>query len=455
MYLSVHDGRAFAMSMRAGIARVPLERALLASDSNDTAGLMARWAATWVRRDCFKESQLLTWRSRVEAPRISHRPRSPSRYKPPPAAASTSLARVLTVEELAARPSAAAFSDFKVISQLGLGQFASVYHAVHLPTGAEVALKICSRPIQPPPPGGDAAASPAVEIDPMDVDCFSLEASVLLELSCATESARDSAAEASNTKTSLVAGYHPTYRVHGLAQLDSRGSRGWIAMEFLKGHTLLRHLRPELDSPPGAASPRASPRRVSLREVIFLMRDVALELEQLHELGVIHRDLKETNIIVSPPTTPDGRPAARLIDYGLALSFEPPIDRLRTAYQLQQRVGVYGYMPPEVFRCEPYGRGVDIFAFGVLLYRSLKVALPRPKSVQVSTWAAQLPFKVARTSYSSYCAPRVSPAWPKELSYIITRCCAADQEKRPPMPLVLRELDAWLADAEMVRGGKR
>jgi len=80
----------------------------------------------------------------------------------------------------------------------------------------------------------------------------------------------------------------------------------------------------------------------------------------------------------------DGPPSARLVDFGLALQFTPPIARLRTNYQSEQRVGVYGYMAPEVFRCDPYGVGVDIFAFGVLLYRSLKVSLQTPQLVPCS-----------------------------------------------------------------------
>jgi serine/threonine protein kinase len=471
---------------------------------------------------------------------------------------------VLSVAELAAHPRAAALSDYKMVTQLGLGQFASVYHAVHLPTGTEVALKICSRPIQPPLPSATNeprwsrdrfkidprwSAGHAAEIDPMDVDCFRLETSVLLELSLAavpdakgspgadpwmhgatggngsgkggrgggvgegggsggngngcgwngsgggggphvcaaaghsrgpgaTDTYLDNSAEAltaGSAEASPPGRYRPMYHAHGLAELDSRGLRGWIAVEFLRGHTLLRHLRPGIDAPPGAASSHAaSPRawpgddscgsaggggggvlvgggRMSLREVIWLLRDVAMELAQLHELGVIHRDLKETNVIVSPPSAPNQRPRARLIDFGLALRFLPPIDQVRTDFQLQQRVGVYGYMPPEVFRCEPYGWGVDIFAFGVLLYRSLKVALPRPKSAQLSAWAAQLPFKLARTNYRSYCAPRVTSGWPEGLASIVVRCCAADQRERPPMAKVVRELDAWLADGPKER----
>ena len=135
---------------------------------------------------------------------------------------------------------------------------------------------------------------------------------------------------------------------------------------------------------------------------------------------------------------------AELVDFGLALSFEPPIDQLRTDFQLRLRVGVYGYMPPEVFKCQPYGPEVDVFSFGVLLFRSLKVAMPRTKSLQLRAWLDQLPFKMTGAGYVDFCMPRVGSNWPKKLSSLALRCCAADRQQRPTMVEVYRTLDVWL-----------
>ena len=74
-------------------------------------------------------------------------------------------------------------------------------------------------------------------------------------------------------------------------------------MEFIEGESLLRlHRRPS---------------RPPLEQAVRLMRDVAEELEALHRRGILHRDLKETNVIVSPTT--GGLLKARLIDFGLSL----------------------------------------------------------------------------------------------------------------------------------------
>ena len=47
---------------------------------------------------------------------------------------------------------------------------------------------------------------------------------------------------------------------------------------------------------------------------------------------------------------------------------------MRTDFQSAERVGVMGYMPPEVYACQPYGTAVDIFAFGVILKKLLRKA---------------------------------------------------------------------------------
>ena len=63
-----------------------------------------------------------------------------------------------------------------------------------------------------------------------------------------------------------------------------------------------------------------------------------------------------------------------------------------TAFQSSQKVGVYGYMPPEVHRKKPYGFAVDVFAMGVVLRRTLCCAAPpiaTPEKVRARQRPAQ------------------------------------------------------------------
>jgi len=66
--------------------------------------------------------------------------------------------------------------------------------------------------------------------------------------------------------------------------------------------------------------------------------------------------------------------------------------------------------------------------------------------VQLSSWAAALPFKLTGASahYPGFCAPQPSPAWPDELTLLVRRCCALDQDARPSMKEVLAVLEKWM-----------
>ena len=83
----------------------------------------------------------------------------------------------------------------------------------------------------------------------------------------------------------------------------------------------------------------------------------------LHEMEVMHRDIKPLNMMVVSLNTP--RPQARLIDFGLA----------ENGLESSKRVGTYPYMAPEMWIGWPerlehvYTESVDIFAFGLSMYQ--------------------------------------------------------------------------------------
>ena len=127
----------------------------------------------------------------------------------------------------------------------------------------------------------------------------------------------------------------------------------YLVMEFLHGETL----RERLDR--GALPPA---------EAAQILRQVAEGLDAVHGIGVVHRDVKPSNVMLLPP---GGRPqsgaqAVKLMDFGVA---RMPTDT--TVTDNGSMVGSPAYMAPELLRAEKPTPAADIWALGVLLYEML------------------------------------------------------------------------------------
>lgn len=90
-------------------------------------------------------------------------------------------------------------------------------------------------------------------------------------------------------------------------------------------------------------------------EAAFIIKTVVETLIQIHEKGIIHRDIKLENIVYNAKTR-----ELRLIDFGLST--------LKTNIELFKKCGTPGYVAPEILRNEDYDESVDYFSLGVVLY---------------------------------------------------------------------------------------
>jgi len=380
---SVHDGQMFASSVLAGLARAPNERQIKHNQIDE-------WIETWAQR---RRADRVRWRTPT-AQAQTPRPASGEAPTPTPCAPE-SLPQLVKRQQ-------ARFEDYKRIKMLGVGQFATVYQARDK-DGAEVALKLSQRPLMD---SGASSQGIPVEVDAMDVSTWRQEVSLLRRLS---ESGR---------VTNLGG-----YKAHGLADVDGGGLRGFIVMELLGDVNLSLRLRR------GA--------RVSVARACAWAGQLAAQLAALHELGVVHRDVKESNVIVG------GDDEVRLVDFGLALLFAPPLGAKLTAHESATRVGVYGYMAPELFRGQPYGTAVDVFAYGALLARILACAVPLSAAEGVRCALNRAPFQASPCAsqcmahfYEMYSRPVVSKKCPAALVDLVRDCCAADASQRPTMAKV-------------------
>jgi len=133
----------------------------------------------------------------------------------------------------------------------------------------------------------------------------------------------------------------------------------FIAMELVEG----RQLRELI--PPGGL-PMGSLLQYGLQ--------IADALACAHEHGVIHRDLKTANIVI----TPEGR--AKVLDFGLAKRLHDDADETRTVdpnlTASGMVVGTPNYLPPEVISGEKADARSDVWALGVVLYEMASGMLP-------------------------------------------------------------------------------
>src|SRR5215471_9374716 len=134
----------------------------------------------------------------------------------------------------------------------------------------------------------------------------------------------------------------------------------FIAMQYIEGGTL----KDAIDKRP-----------LSLKSLLSISLQVAGAMAAAHDRGIIHRDIKPGNIMITP------RGQAKVLDFGLAKPVEPEAssatkradaDVTRTGMML----GTPAYMSPEQARGERVGLCSDIFSFGIVLYEMATGCLP-------------------------------------------------------------------------------
>jgi len=115
--------------------------------------------------------------------------------------------------------------------------------------------------------------------------------------------------------------------------------------------------------------------KLSLKERLELFVPVCRAMQHAHQKGIIHRDVKPSNVLV---TLYDGKPVPKVIDFGVAKAIEQKLTERTMFTQYGAIVGTLEYMAPE--QAEMSGPGVDtrsdIYSLGVLLYELLTGTTP-------------------------------------------------------------------------------
>jgi serine/threonine protein kinase/tetratricopeptide (TPR) repeat protein len=182
----------------------------------------------------------------------------------------------------------------------------------------------------------------------------------------------------------------------------------YIVMELIDGESLYRRL---------------VSRPLKTREVLEIASQVADGLAAAHSAGVIHRDLKPQNVML----TRDGR--AKIVDFGLskqAPGSSGPDELTAKGSGLTADhlvLGTAGYMSPEQVAGQPVDGRSDQFAFGAVLYEMLSGKRAFKKGTSVQTMAAIIEDEPPSLF-------ELSPHVPDPLVGLVERCLAKSPERR-------------------------
>lgn len=188
----------------------------------------------------------------------------------------------------------------------------------------------------------------------------------------------------------------------------------YAVMELLDGRAL--------DAPRGG---------MAVTEAAPIFDQVLSALETCHRAGVVHRDVKPSNVMLTPL---DGGVRATLIDFGLARIVDAPGGRLTTTGLVQ---GTPRYMAPEQCRGEEVGPAADIYALAVTMYEVLTGEDPFPVDDAASTMAYHL--FVEPTPMREHV-----PSIPAGLEALVSRAMAKTPGERPTATEMRQELAAVL-----------
>ncbi len=116
-------------------------------------------------------------------------------------------------------------------------------------------------------------------------------------------------------------------------------------------------------------------KQLSAQERLGLFIQVCNAIQHAHQKGIIHRDIKPTNVLVA---IYDAKPVPKVIDFGVAKALHQPLTEATMFTQFGAVVGTMEYMSPEQSDMDVMGTDTrsDIYSLGVLLYELLTGSTP-------------------------------------------------------------------------------
>ncbi|XP_058771568.1 serine/threonine/tyrosine-protein kinase HT1-like isoform X2 [Vicia villosa] len=160
---------------------------------------------------------------------------------------------------------------------------------------------------------------------------------------------------------------------------------------------------------------------ISHEKLITFALDIARGMQYIHSQGVIHRDLKPENILIGE----DSR--LILADFGIACE-EAVCDLLA------DDPGTYRWMAPEMIKRKSYGRKVDVYSFGLILWELLTGTIP---------YEDMNPIQAAFAVVNKKLRPIIPPSCPPAMRALIEQCWSLQPDKRPDFWQIVKVLEQF------------
>jgi len=191
-------------------------------------------------------------------------------------------------------------------------------------------------------------------------------------------------------------------------EIESRDGIDYIAMEYIRGETLL-----ELVPPNG----------MELAAALDCAAQIASALAAAHAAGIVHRDVKPANIMRAKSGL------VKLLDFGIAITDQSEVDPNAATSTMAfltrpgTVVGTLAYMSPEQAQAGSVGPRSDIFSLGVVLYQMFTGTLPFHAGSQVG-----MLYEIVHTKAPTLNKTR--PELPPALDRVLQKALEKDPERR-------------------------
>ncbi|MFL6275475.1 MAG: protein kinase domain-containing protein [Blastocatellia bacterium] len=281
-----------------------------------------------------------------------------------------------------ALPGAVLDRKYHLEEKIGSGGFGAVFRATHLGLDRAVAVKVFR-----PMPGNDS---------PEGLDRFRLEGISASRIN------------------------HP----NAVTVLDcgiSDSGIAYLVMELLEGHSLSEELKQQGVLPPS--------------RVIEIILPVCRVLAEVHEQGIVHRDIKPDNIFLHRGK--DGE-VVKVVDFGLAKIFGDEANIATANTVTGGIVCTPAYMAPERMTSDSYDGRADVYSLGVIMFQML---------------AGHAPFKASEGGAMALMLMHVmkeppglrdsNPAVPPEIEALVLETLRKDPQTRPDARQLAARLAAW------------